>query len=356
MAKIKFNPDDLEIQLQKARCYRSLGHARDLERAEQLISRIEGGEYNERFHQRILREKALTAERLGNVAIAEEYYRQAIAIPIRNPYPEVYVGLALILVRKIDELPLGAAEEKNDLASEAVKLLEVARKRHANFDRYHLGVYVEVLIQAGQEDVALPLLEEALKDNPTDGRLNFRMAEILRQEGQYNDAEAHAIVAYENRYLSAMLTHANILYSQAIELENAGEKKTSEAKLQRALGIVSDFKARCEAARGLEVADSIAAKTHRTMGKWEKARETVDKYKDINNPYIVYEQCRIDLNDANTAIMQGDFARALESVYNAIGRVIAYRNKYNLPQALVDLNTELDQRRIELETALESEE
>jgi len=344
---LKVNPQDREIMLYHARCHRNFREPQSLLKAKEIISRLETKDYKKRFAARICREKALIAEFSGDSEKAKDFFREGIKVYTPYPYPENYVGLAQLLLREIDELPYGW-EKKQALADEAVELLETAREQSAIFDRFHLGTYVEALIQAGREETAFPLLQEALEDRPLDERLNYRMAEILRKRGQYDEAEIYAVKAHKRRASKAPLTLANIKHGQAEEWIARGRDDIAQEKLNHALLILLEF--RPEFGHDQEVADGIKSKIYRTMGDWAKALTAVAKYPNTDNPYTIYEQCRIDLWESEIAQADERYAAALGAVRRAIDRIRRYQIKHDLSRPLQDilLNAETKEGQLEL--------
>lgn len=95
--------------------------------------------------------------------------------------------------------------------------MEYARDRRTDFDLHHLGLYVEALIEKGNIAKAFPLLTDALKERPRDPRLNYRMGEILRDQGKFDEAKNFATIALDNGAHQASLTLANIAIEEAKE-------------------------------------------------------------------------------------------------------------------------------------------
>ena len=193
----------------------------------------------------------------------------------------------------------------------------------------------------------MPLLKEALEDRPWDERLNYRMAEILRKRELYDEAEWYAIEAHGRGAPKAPLTLANIMYGQVQEMLACGKDDIAQEKLNQALQTLSRF--RPEFGHDQEVADGIASKIYRAMGDWPKARAAVEKYRNTDNPYTVYEQCRIDLWEAEIAEADERYGAALDAVRRAIGRIKGYEIKHDLSQPLQDILLDAEAKESQLE-------
>ena len=339
---LKISPNDLEILLFQARCYRNQRDVSGLEKAEMLIMRLENADNSKRFAARfaarIYREKALIAQFRGDIETAKNLFRKGIEIHTPYPYPENRTGLAQLLLREAEELPYWSSN-KDELVGEALQVLEKAREGSPIFDRFHLGTYIEALILAGQDETALPLLEQALRDREDDERLNYRMAEILRKKDILGKATDYARKAIAGGAQKAYLTLANILYSESQRLINEGDEDSSQEKLKEALNLLSLF--RPEFGHDQEVSDAIASKVYRAMGDYATAREHVDKYQNTGNPYTIYEQCRIAMGGATSSITQNNYTEALTCLDSAKRRIEIYKLNRELSEPLQTLLGEL---------------
>lgn len=342
---LRIYPDDTEVTLLLARCYRNSREKSSLNEARAILGRLENVSSNRRFLSRIYRERALIAEFSDDSDLAKEYYRKGMAVDEINPYPENYSGLARLLIREIDDYPYHS-EERKEVAEEAVRLLEVARRGSATFDRFHLGVYIEALFQAGREHTALPLLYEALDDNPKDERLNFRMAEILRKQEQFEEAVKFGTLAHKYGIETALISVANTLYGYAVALNSQGKTEEARIKLREALENIDKYSPRNR--RDNFVVDTVRSKVYRLLGEWENAQLAIGKYHEVNDdPYVIYEQAQIDLWEARTAESKRQYDIALNAVRTALNRVSLY--KYDLTTQLIE--TRRDAKKLELHLA-----
>lgn len=348
---IEINPNDDEIMLYQARCFRNIRGKENLLKADNIISKLQTKYKKGYFAARLFREKAIIAEINGFREKAKSFFREGIESSKRNPYPENFIGLAQILTREIDEMPYWEDIRQN-LAEEALQLLEKAREEYALFDRFHLGLYVEALIQAGQEDKAFPLLRETLNDRPEDERLNHKMAEILRKNEKYEEAETYALKAQRLGYQKAAFTLANIKYGQSIELIAAQKIDIAKEKLAEALRLLSNF----EPSYGtdMEIVDALAAKIYRALNNWQNAKESVDKYKEPNNFYIVYEQCLIDIHEIEDAMAGERYGSALIIVKTAINRINKYASKKILKPLLIELLKNLQEKEVNIQSIIDN--
>lgn len=334
---LELNPNDSDIRLYQIRCYRKLGGKDNLAKARELISAMESPDHKLQVQVRLIREKALVAQQEGDNELAKAFFRQAINLDKRQiPYSEVHAGLARMLLRETENLHEWDRKRK-DLAGEALGLLETAKLEPDNFYRFHLDAYVEALIQLGQEDVATPLLVEALIYRPEDGKLHFRMAEIQRRKAQYELAEYHAERAFKCGYIPSLLTHANTLYDQAIELPK-GKRDVANEMLDSALKKVQIYEEQygyTRSASDLEVADSIRSKIYRAKGDLNRAQATMQKYRGSNNPYSVYEQSTLCVMRSDEALDARRPTDALGHIREAIACIEEY--KFELTSQLQSL-------------------
>ncbi len=333
------NPDDPDIKLYRIRCYRKLGGTKEnLDKARELIAEMEKEVSSLQFAIRLLRERALIAQQEGDTELAKSYFRQAIKMDSRvKPYSEIYAGLARIRIKEADNLPEFTLE-KQEIADESVELLEVAKLEPDNFYRFHLDAYVEALIQAGEDDKAYPLLTEALEYRPEDEKLNFRMAEVLRKRKAFDEAIQYAEVAQKQGYAPSILTHANIFFDKAVQLNEQGKRQKSLELLQKATKKISIYKQQYGnkvSEYNMEVADTIQCKIHRMRSELDEALSLIYVYRNSNDPYTVYEHALLYVLRSDRSSTQQKYADALSDIRDAIDRIRAYR--YKLPVQLEEL-------------------
>ncbi len=346
---LSVSPADPDIELYKIRSYRKLGGRANLEKAWELVHKINFSDHKKQFQIRLIREKALLSTIEDDDDAAEGYYRQAIQLDSvsHQPYSEIYAGLARLLLRKADDIPEWEPKHR-ELASDALELLEIAKGEADNFYRFHLDVYAEALAQMNKYDIAYPLLEEALRYRPDDGKLNFRMAEFQRRNKNFTEAKEYAEIASRNGYTPSILTFANALYDEA--LDALGKKKKSEIDemLNKALEKVDLYnKLENKSTHNTEVAHTIAAKIYRQRGEYDKAAEELRKYENSTNPYTIYEQ-------ANLCLIKGNRSKSLSDALGHFqdGLSIIQGYKFKLSQPLEDLNKTLSERQKQVKQQL----
>ncbi len=333
------NPNDSEVRLYQIRCYRKLGGRDNVVKARHLIQRLERERPSKQDEMRLIRERALLARIEGDNETAKAFFRQAIKLDehSRQPYSEIYVGLARILIQEADDQPEWS-EEHDELAKEALQLLEIAKRETDNFYRYHLASYAEALIQAGLSGQAQPLLSEALYYQPDDGKLNFRMAEVLRREKDYPNAKSYAEKAIRYGHTPSLLTLANILYDEAQSLPGRASSVLATSLLDDALRKVEAYKRSGGDAisrSNVEVADTIRAKIYRAKGQSDKVFEILTPYSPSSNPYTVYELAMYFIQKANSESARHQVANELGFVARAVSTIETY--KYRKPNALEEL-------------------
>ncbi|HEY2233585.1 MAG TPA: TIR domain-containing protein [Candidatus Angelobacter sp.] len=335
---LEISPDDQEVAIQRARCYRTFRDRASLEKAEQILADLELSNPSPYFTARIYREKALVKESMNDRQGAKELFNKGISVNLMFPYIENYVGLASLLLKEADELPLYDPKQQA-LVRRALQFLATARKHQVvAFDRFHLGLYAEALVEAGEEETALPLLKDALRTRPRDERLNYRMAEILRKREQYDEALGFALASQRNGHPKAPVAIANIMFGQAHQAGTNSELESARI-LREALAVLSTFKPQYGGDQ--EIADTIAAKIHRTLGELNIATQLVAKYVDTANPYTIYEQSRIELLLSESAQLQGREKEAADMRQSAAARIGRYRRNHQLPIALQNLFNDL---------------
>lgn len=343
---MKFNPNDLEVMLYQIRAYRVLADEQSLSKAEGLISRLAELDHRKRFFERLTRERAMIEAARGNIDKAKLYYLEGIRLNRAHAYPDNHIGMALLILREIDDLPEGDPDKLN-AAKEALKYLADARKESDIFDRFHLGTYVEALIQAGMEQEAMPLLREALSEKQEDGRLNYRMAEILRHNGELSQAEKHARISLDAGVEKARLTLANIRHAQSVSAKSDDEARDF---VKDGLAILDRFQSLTDLQ--VEVVDSIAAKLFRSIGDWLNARNRVAKHEASKKPYTIYELTKIDQHDSDSAEARGRLDESLDACKRGVDRIINAGRTRELSYHLNDLLTSLQERKELLETLL----
>jgi tetratricopeptide (TPR) repeat protein len=128
---------------------------------------------------------------------------------------------------------------------------------------------------------------------------------------------------------------ANILCSQALRLTAVGQTPMAEEKLHRALKALEGF--RPEFGHDQEVADGIRAKTFRLLGDWSSAFEAVKKYEDTDNPFTLYERCKVYLEQLRRASSEERYQAALDSVRVVIKSVSEFAAKQRLSSSLEEV-------------------
>lgn len=340
---LALSPNDLDIMLYRIRCHRNLGNPDNLATADRLISQLESESRDVKrgFSARLLREKAIVAERRGETGLAKVFFKQGIEADRMRTYPDNHIGLAQILLREVDESP---PNDPIAIASgqEALRLLENAREISSTFDRFHLGLYVEALIEAGNDDAALPLLELAIQERPNDSRLNYRMGEILRRRNELVEAERFALKALNFGAKKASITLANIYFKMGVDLQAAGDRILADARFSEAIRALDHFHP--EFGHDQEVADGLACKVLCSLGDYASASARIMKYEDPNNPYTLYEQCRVEQRQSEQALARQAPQTAAVHLRSAIDRIQRFRTLRPLSQQLNELLAELTER------------
>lgn len=245
--------------------------------------------------------------------------------------------MAQLLLKRLNEFLEEDDSEQKRVASEAVRLLEEVRNNSPYFDQYDLSTYVEALIYSGMDSKALPIIKDELGSNPDNQQLNYRLSEILRKQGNFSEAEFYARKSYElGNKRAALLTLANILYAQAVDMPKGLERNK---KLEDALNCLLDFQP--EYGQDQEIADTIKSKIYRTLDKFKDARSIIGRYDNTENPYTLYEQCRLEITEAQHKKEANDFDGAASIVSRCILRIRSFKGKSTKP--LDDILRELEE-------------
>lgn len=312
-------PNDHRVKLFQARCYRNFRDIISLEKAGKAIDELERMMSKRQPRAEIWRERALIADFSGDEAGAEEFFRKGIETDTNATYTESYTGLAMIYLRQADRLTEGS-NERIEKAKKALGLLEYAREhdrldKRDNFDLFHLGTYVEALIENGQEEQAFPLLFDALERRPYDSKLLYRIGEIYRKKNQFELAERYALQAKEQGETKAAMTLANIEYSRALEQPLSSESR--RAIIEKGLALLDEFEP--EYGSGHEVKATVRIKMYRALQEFDKAIEVSTtiptKYR---SSFMVMEECLTLRDKAFYLEHRGQYAEALDVVRQAL--------------------------------------
>lgn len=313
---LKINPDDAEVLLYKARCFRNLRGTDNLLRAKSILHNLQARGGSRYFQARILREKGMVAESLENFSEARSHFEEGVALAPKL-YPGNHIALGILLLRDAVEWP--EYEDEYVPIDRAIALFQEARDKDATFDRFHLGDYIEALVRGGRVEDAAPLIKQALKEQPDDSRLHYRLGELYRKAGDLETAEEHSRLAMRYGSPRASLTLANIYAERGRVAVEAHETKQADEYFKQSRQILSAF--RPVYGHDMEVADGIRAKTLRLQGLWTDAEQVLEPYYESNNPYTVYERCKIQLQQASESLTQGhsnDARQRLEWVENKL--------------------------------------
>lgn len=311
---LRIAPKDYEILLYKARALRNLGQENQLKDAEEILSKISDVSSVRFFTDRVANERGKIAAQKGNEDTAKSIYLSSIKGG--TTFPETYVNLARIYLRESRGLPNSRFEEKQSLAKEAIRLLEkanaVSRTASDIFEQFYFDVYIDAL-EIIEDESAFHLLEDALEEKPADRRLNFRMAEILRERGDLDAAKKYAYTAIENDSISACITLANIFCSEGRILLEGKKTALANAKFVEAAKYAERYRSRSPYSQ-YEVADCILAKIKRLKGEWNEAAKILAPYENSNDKYIVYEFAELLIHQAEHKISEQDYHGALHDI------------------------------------------
>lgn len=311
---LKMIPKDYEILLYKARALRNLGQENHLKEAEEILSKISDVSSARFFFDRVANERGKIASQKGNEDTAKAIYFSSIKGG--TTFPETYVNLARIYLKESRNLPNNRFEEKQALAKESIRLLEkantVSRSASDIFEQFFFDVYIDAL-EIIEDDSAFHLLEDALEEKPTDRRMNFRMAEILRERGNLIEAKKYANIAIKNDSISANITLANIYCSEGRTLLDEGKASLANAKFIEAAKNAEKYKSRSPYSQ-YEVADCILAKIQRLKGQWKEAAEILAPYENSSDRYIVYEYAELLIHQAERKISEHNYRDALHDL------------------------------------------
>ncbi len=311
---LKMVPKDYEILLYKARALRNLGQEDQLKEAAEILSKISDVASARFFIDRVANERGKIAQQKGNEDTAKSIYFSSIKGG--TTFPETYVNLARIYLKESRSLPNSRFDEKQSLAKEAIRLLEkanaVSRSASDIFEQFFFDVYIDAL-EIIEDDSAFHLLEDALEEKPTDRRLNFRMAEILRERGDLELSKEYAYTAVKNDSISAYITLANIFCSEGRKLLEEGKASLANAKFVEAAKNTEKYKSRSPYSQ-YEVADCILAKIQRLKGEWDESTKILAPYENSNDKYIVYEYTELLIHQAEKKMSEQNYRGAMHDL------------------------------------------
>lgn len=316
---LEISPDDSDILLYQARCYRNFRDKGSKKKAEMILNRLDQPGISKFFATRIYSERGALARGDEKLDVAKEYYESGIKLDREYPYVGNYVGLAHVLLDEAKKLDTDDYR-RTGLIKQAVGHLKKAKTLDIPvFERFHIGFYIEVLLEAGDYDQAEQLIDDALRDRPDDSRLNYAMGEILRKHGQLDAAENFARKAFKAGVQKAALSLANIVYEQGIKELTERRVNTAKKKFEEALGALETF--RPEYGDDEEVAAGTKSKVFRAMQEYPKARDALERFSQSTRVYTVYEHCRVDYSEALQLEKMGNKPRASILLRNAKSRI-----------------------------------
>lgn len=333
-------PKDGEIMLYQARAYRRLKDEASLHRAEKIVEKIEAiYPRRKQLRAKLYRERGLISQNRGDFEDARDYFRKGIDLYVPHSSPLNHLAMARLLIIETSSMPDAMFEKKEQKANEALKLLDVVRKETNVFDRYELETYIEALILAGRDEEAMPLLQDVLFSNPADPRWNYRMAEVLRKQSEYQRSIEHANAALDGGYEMARLTLANSMIGRWQELKDV-EPMTADTMLDTAVNYLENM--RSFGQREKSIADAIRAKAQRLKGDWVAAGVILDKYENYEDPYIIYEQTFRSIHQYKID-MEDNPLGALADLKSAKSRLVGFGAKYKLNENLTGLLGEINE-------------
>ncbi len=338
---LRIFPKDYEILLYKARALRNLGQENQLKEAQEILSKIDDVTRSRFFNDRVANERGKISSQKGDDNTARAIY--VSSIKNGTTFPETYVNLARIYLKDSKSLPEHKHAEKQALAKESIILLEkansVSRSASDIFEQFFFDVYIEAL-EVIEDDSAFGLLEDALEEKPNDRRLNFRMAEILRERGEFEEAKEYAFTAVKNDSISAYITLANIFCAEGRLFLESNDASRANSKFSEAKKYTEKFKSRSPYSQ-YEVADSILAKIYRYWGDWENAEKILAPHEKSIDRYIVYEYAELLFHKASQKISNNQDSEALGILNDAVARLsrsnITSRDYMLLKEKIINL-------------------
>lgn len=194
------------------------------------------------------------------------------------------------------------------------------------------------------------MLLEALELEPEEGRLNFRMAELMRNQGELKAAIQYAETAINSGYRAGLLTLANILYENGLQEQFKGRVKIAASEFEAALSKVQLYKTKYRTAISAfdtEVADAIRSKILRAIGDREEALSALESHKRSRNPYVVYQLASLSFDESEELREKGFYPEALSANSKAKAYISGYRHA--LPPPLVELIRAIQHQEEEIE-------
>jgi tetratricopeptide (TPR) repeat protein len=163
------DPDDVSVKVGVAKLLLALERLQD---AKAMLEKLQKS-HPKSMHVAYWKGKSLEA--VGNRDAAEEAYRRAIKFGGSSPeVVDAYVALAMVLNQK--------GQEKD-----ARRTLDEAQRRLPDSPRIHKALG-ELAMTLGRYDTALEELRTALKLDPEDVGVKFRLGVTLRRDRQFDEA------------------------------------------------------------------------------------------------------------------------------------------------------------------------
>lgn len=295
---------------------------------------------------------------LSEALLAEKRYNAVIEVLSTAPRDEVL------------QLNLAIAYSKNDHFDLAQQILADVVKEHPDYAQGHLNLgilytqqsryreaaaefqmalkidpandaarasCIKSLIILGQVDDALPMAQDHLRHNPRDAEALYLLGAVLRQRGQYAEAE---------RVLSKAVTLQPDFYDSRYDLGFAlaklGRRAEARVQLERALRIKPDSsEARFQLATVL-----------RAMGFTEQADEQLKLFQQGKTETVGQDVAGVKVNQANQYLTSGETLKAIALYREAIDADPKNgRTYYNLALAL-DRQNDIASERKALETSI----
>ncbi|MBM3254259.1 MAG: TIR domain-containing protein [Candidatus Omnitrophica bacterium] len=281
---LELNPNDNDIRWFKARCLTRLSK---YEYAELELEKLENNKYS---RYRLDHAWGLLERDKGQYEKAAIYFRKGL-----QQRPD-YIPLLRDLGDVLDRL--GDNKGSVDILAKAYNL--------APRDSFVISKYVDVLEKQGNLSYAISILDGAIGTFPEDASIEHRMSILYERVGKTKEALYHArrSVSINPGRLPEAFLH---LAALAAKNNNFDEAWAMIDKLPKNL-----------TKKQRQVKDTIIAENYMRNDNLESARESLKKYKIIEDSYCADVSARIELKEAHRALSGGRLVIAKDRALQAI--------------------------------------
>lgn len=165
----------------------------------------------------IMYNAALSAEKIGNIPLAIDYYSQLIVM--RFGGVKMYLDLAILL-------------KKNGKEKEYIQTLLDGIKSYPNDDIAIVSEFINYYLETGKDNDAMIWVEKGLMREPKNPAFHFVMGSLKDQKGDIFSAEKEYLSAleFDPDYTDALFNLGVLYYNNATDLIKKATNKDEQGK------------------------------------------------------------------------------------------------------------------------------